>query len=96
LGGEWKYNGSVQMIFPLELPAEFAISGRLFSDFGSVSEVNPSNSNIQDTGSIRASAGAGLGWVSPFGPINMDFGFPIVKESFDQTQLFRLNFGTRF
>ncbi len=96
LGGEWKYNGSVQMIFPLKLPAEFAISGRLFSDFGSVSEVNPSNSNIQDTGSIRASAGAGLGWVSPFGPINMDFGFPIVKESFDQTQLFRLNFGTRF
>jgi len=96
LGGEWKYNGSVQMTFPFELPAEFGISGRLFSDFGSVSEVSPSNSNIQDTGSIRASAGAGLGWVSPMGPINIDFGFPIVKESFDKTELLRLNFGTRF
>tara|TARA_B100000315_G_scaffold194030_1_gene184626 strand:- start:4244 stop:6502 length:2259 start_codon:yes stop_codon:yes gene_type:complete len=96
LGGEWKYNGSVQLTFPLGLPTEFGVSGRLFTDFGSVGEVNPSNSNIQDTGSIRASAGAGLGWVSPFGPINMDFGFPIAKESFDQTELFRLNFGTRF
>jgi len=96
LGGEWKYNGSVQMTFPLGLPTEFGVSGRLFTDFGSVGEVSPSNSNIQDTGSIRAAAGAGLGWVSPFGPINMDFGFPIVKESFDQTELFRLNFGTRF
>ncbi len=96
LGGEWKYNGSAQVTFPLGLPTEFGISGRLFTDFGSVGEVSPSNSNIQDTGSIRASAGAGLGWVSPFGPINMDFGFPIAKESFDQTELFRLNFGTRF
>ncbi len=96
LGGEWKYNGSVQLTFPLGLPTEFGVSGRLFTDFGSVGEVNPSNSNIQDTGSIRASAGASLGWVSPFGPINMDFGFPIAKESFDQTELFRLNFGTRF
>ncbi len=30
------------------------------------------------------------------GPIAVDLGFPVVKQSFDKTQLFRFNFGTRF
>ena len=96
LGGEWIYNGTVQLTFPLGLPSEFGVSGHLFSDLGSLGSVSPSNSNIQDTASVRASAGAGIGWVSPFGPINVDFGVPIVKESFDKTELLRINFGTRF
>lgn len=96
LGGEWIYNGTVQLTFPLGLPSEFGVSGRLFSDLGSLGSVSPSNSNIQDTASVRASAGAGIGWISPFGPINVDFGVPIVKESFDKTELLRVNFGTRF
>jgi outer membrane protein assembly factor BamA len=29
------------------------------------------------------------------GQIDIDFGFPIVKEDYDETQIFRLNFGTR-
>ncbi|MBT5941107.1 MAG: outer membrane protein assembly factor BamA [Rhodospirillaceae bacterium] len=96
LGGEWIYNGSLQLRFPLGLPAELGLSGRIFSDFGSLGQVNPSTSSIKDSGSIRASAGAGIGWVSPFGPMNIDFGFPLAKESYDKTELMRINFGTRF
>ncbi len=96
LGGEWVYNGSLQLTFPLGLPDELRLSGRIFSDFGSVGDVNPSNSSIEDSGSIRATAGAGVGWVSPFGPMNIDFGFPIAKESYDKTETMRINFGTRF
>ncbi len=96
LGGEWIYFGSTQLEFPLGLPNELGISGRLFSDFGSLGSVNPSNSNIKDTGNVRVSAGAGLGWISPFGPINVDLGWALKKESYDKTELFRFNFGTRF
>jgi outer membrane protein insertion porin family len=32
--------------------------------------------------------------MSPMGKINIDFGFPIVKERYDETEVFRLNFGT--
>jgi len=96
LGGEWIYNGSLQANFPLGFPEELRVSGRLFTDFGSVGEVNPRSDNVFDSASIRVSAGAGLGWVSPFGPINIDFGFPLIKESLDETELMRINFGTRF
>lgn len=95
LGGEWMYRGTTELIFPLGLPNEFAIQGRLFSDFGSVGKL-ASVSNGQDTNALRASVGFGLFWTSPAGPISIDFGFPILKESFDQTETFRLNFGTSF
>ena len=96
LGGEWVYNGSVELTFPLGLPSEFGISGKVFSDVGSTGSVSPSDANVQDTGAVRASVGFGIGWVSPFGRISVDLGFPIAKEDLDETETFRVNFGTRF
>lgn len=96
LGGEWVYNGSIELKFPLGLPTEFGISGKLFSDVGSTGSVNPSGANVLDSGAVRASVGFGIGWVSPFGPISVDLGFPITKENLDETETFRVNFGTRF
>jgi outer membrane protein insertion porin family len=40
--------------------------------------------------------GTGLTWISPFGPLGIDLGFAVLKESFDKTEILRLNFGTRF
>ena len=96
LGGEWMYSGTVQLTMPLGLPDELAINGRIFSDFGSLGTVSPSSSAVFDEASLRASLGAGLGWTSPFGPINLDMGFPIMKESLDIKEVIRVNFGTRF
>ncbi|MBT4463875.1 MAG: outer membrane protein assembly factor BamA, partial [Rhodospirillaceae bacterium] len=96
LGGEWMYKGTVQLKFPLGLPEELGISGKLFSDFGSTGKIDSTTADVNDTGSIRASVGTGLEWVSPFGPIAIDFGFPVVKENFDETETVRVNFGTRF
>jgi outer membrane protein insertion porin family len=45
---------------------------------------------------IRASAGFGLLWDSPLGPIRFDFAFPFMKESYDRTQWFRFSGGTSF
>jgi outer membrane protein insertion porin family len=35
-------------------------------------------------------------WRSPIGLINIDLAQAVVKKSYDETQVFRLGFGTRF
>jgi outer membrane protein insertion porin family len=44
----------------------------------------------------RVSIGTGFVWVSPLGPVNVDVGFPVLKKPYDEMQIFRFNFGTRF
>lgn len=96
LGGEWMYQGTAEMSFPLGLPESLGILGRVFSDMGSSGKLSPSGSDVEDTGSLRASVGAGLTWSSPLGPLGFDVGFPLLKEDFDITEAVRVNFGTRF
>jgi len=96
LGGEWMYSGSLQVRFPLGLPPELGINGRAFTDFGSLGQLDPTASFVRDTGSVRVAAGVGISWQSPFGPLGIDAAIPIIKEDFDITENFRINFGTRF
>ena len=97
LGSKLYYTGTVQLDFPLGLPSEFALTGRVFSDFGSGQDVDGARpGEIYDTGSLRSSVGIGIGWESPFGPIGVDIAQPVTKEDHDKEELFRLNFGTRF
>jgi outer membrane protein insertion porin family len=97
LGGKKIYYGSLQIGFPLGLPDEYGISGALFTDFGSLWDIDePTSSDIVDTGSIRVASGAGLSWNSPVGPLSLDFAWPLKQEDFDKTEVFRLRFGTRF
>ena len=45
---------------------------------------------------IRSSVGAGIIWESPFGPIRIDYSFPLTKDPNDRTQQLRFSGGTRF
>jgi outer membrane protein insertion porin family len=45
---------------------------------------------------MRIGAGFGVQWISPFGPIRVDYAFPVQQAPFDRTQNFRFSFGTRF
>ena len=63
---------------------------------GSVWGVDDSGTNIVDKSSVRITAGIGLGWKSPFGPVAVYIGQPIVKESEDKEKQFNFTFGTRF
>jgi outer membrane protein insertion porin family len=38
----------------------------------------------------------GLSWLSPLGPLSINFAQAIKKESKDETEFFILSFGTRF
>jgi len=42
------------------------------------------------------SAGFGILWNSPLGPIRGDFGWALKKEDFDKEQVFRFGASTRF
>jgi outer membrane protein insertion porin family len=45
---------------------------------------------------VRSAAGVGIIWDSPFGPLRFDLAYPITKQSYDHTQIFRFGGGTKF
>ena len=46
--------------------------------------------------SLRASAGIGLSWISPVGPLKLSWGSPIRKQATDRIQRFQFQIGTAF
>ncbi|WP_431261414.1 outer membrane protein assembly factor BamA [Roseateles chitinivorans] len=49
-----------------------------------------------DFGSVRASAGAGISWLSPMGPLRLSYGSPIRKKPTDRIERFQFQIGTAF
>lgn len=96
LGGNVYYTASTGFSFPLGLPDELGFKGETFVDVGSLYDVDANGPTVRDENSLRASAGVGLSWTSPLGPIRIDVANPFLKESYDKTQLVRFDFGTRF
>jgi len=88
--------GTLELRFPLGLPQELGIVGRTFSDFGTATSLDETGGGIFDSKSLRVSAGVGISWRSPFGPIRVDLAAPLLKEKLDDTEVFRFSFGTRF
>jgi outer membrane protein insertion porin family len=80
---------------PAAGPFEIGIIGRAFVDVGSLSQ-SVRAPGVGDTSSPRVSAGVGISWRSPFGLINIDVAQAVVKQRYDQTQVVRFGFGTRF
>ena len=111
LGGNKYYVGSLTLGVPLGLPKELGVSGRVFTDFGTLwsndqkrlvltpaqlVSTGGAQPQIFDTASLRASAGMGVSWKSPVGPIRVDMALPLKRKPFDKSQFFRVSFGTRF
>ena len=97
LGGNWYLTGSAEVSFPIGLPKELGIKGKLFTDAGFIGKPNNYDPATMDySGKMRIAAGTGILWQSPMGMINLDFSWPILKEKHDKTQVFRLNFGKGF
>ena len=45
---------------------------------------------------LRASAGLGLSWISPVGPLKMSWGKPVKSKTTDRIQQFQFQIGTAF
>ena len=96
LGGEVYYVNRNELTFPLGLPDDLGIGGLIFADIGTVYNTSSSGSNIRDESSLRASAGIGLSWLSPFGPVKFYLSKAILKEKYDKKEIFRFSFGTTY
>ena len=96
LGGEVYYVNRNELTFPLGLPDDLGIGGLVFADIGTVYNTSSSGSNIRDETSLRASAGIGLSWLSPFGPVKFYLSQAILKENYDKKEIFRFSFGTTY
>jgi outer membrane protein insertion porin family len=112
LGGRFIWTQSTELRFPLPVPADLGITGRTFVDVGSNSQASfesgvcpnafPGTANpnacppIFQSALPRVGAGVGISWQTPLGLINIDLTPFVIKQKFDQTQVFRFGFGTRF
>lgn len=99
LGGNRFARARAELSFPIGLPEEFGVKGRMFTDAGMLDDVDVSplpGDDIRIDSALRASAGIGVTWASPFGPIGIDLAQPILKKDYDKTEFFRFSFGTRF
>jgi outer membrane protein insertion porin family len=97
LGGNVYYTASSELQFPLGLPDDLGFTGAIFVDTGSLWDSKESGPEVVGNDHMmRASAGVGLSWASPFGPIRIDLAKPFIKEDYDIEETFRFSFGTRF
>lgn len=91
LGGQSKVVGSAEFLFPLP-GAGNEQSVRLF---GFVDVGNVYTDRIE-LGDLRASAGLGLNWLSPLGPLKLSIGYPLDRQPDDRLQRFQFQIGTGF
>ncbi len=96
LGGRTIWTQSTEFRFPLPLPQEIGLLGRAFVDMGSLTNTPVTGPGVVDSQLVRVGAGVGVSWRTPVGLINIDVAQALVKESYDQTQVIRFGFGTRF
>ncbi len=99
LGGNNFAIARTEVTFPLGLPDSLGFSGGVFADVGTLWGLDTNNRGgvtVDDDPSLRASVGASVFWDSGFGPLRVNFAFPIVKEDGDKDEIFRLTAGTRF
>jgi outer membrane protein insertion porin family len=102
LGGQAFAIGTYQVRLPQILPQDYGISLSAFSDFGTlglikgIQKICNASQCIRDDLSIRATVGIAINWRSPFGPVEIDVGTPIVMENYDKPEAIRFSAGTTF
>ncbi len=71
--------------------SDFPIFLNLFNDYGIIwdNKTKPSQSD----NNLRASAGFGIKYYSPIGPIGFSWGFPIIDEEYDIKRMFLFSIG---
>lgn len=100
LGSQYYATLSAETNFPLPgIPEDINLRGAAYVDAGSAwgNAVEVTGTQIEGVDfSIRASAGVGLIWNSPFGDLRFDYAVPFAKEDFDETQRFRFGIANTF
>ena len=91
VGGKRKIVGNLELFYPL-LKGDKSVRGSVFLDAGQIY----ANGAQPDFESFRYSAGVGLAWNSPIGPLKFSYGMPFSTKSGDKIQRFQFQVGTVF
>lgn len=105
LGGDRQFVFSTELLFPLP-GADRTLRGLLFVDGGyawGYENVGMDGSGrykyrreTLDFNDLRYSAGFGVAWISPLGPLKFSLAFPLNEKEGDKTQRFQFQIGTGF
>jgi outer membrane protein insertion porin family len=97
VGGETYFKATAEVQFPLPLiPESFGLRGAVFADAATIHGNDLSTGLVSTDMAIRASAGVGIAWASPFGPLRLDYAIPLQKEPTDKVREFSFGVSTRF
>jgi outer membrane protein insertion porin family len=100
LGGKLKVIGNVELFYPI-LKGDKSVRASVFADAGQISgypgapppfTLNPDT----DFESFRYSAGVGLAWNSPVGPLKFSYALPLNEKPGDRAQKFQFQVGNVF
>src|SRR5215472_3436529 len=94
IGGRRKIVGNAELFFPMPgmKQGDQSVRLSLFADAGQIYD----NGSQPELESFRYSAGAGLAWNSPIGPLKFSYGYPLNKKEGDRIQHFQFQVGTVF
>ncbi|HET9820357.1 MAG TPA: outer membrane protein assembly factor BamA [Burkholderiaceae bacterium] len=93
IGGNRKFNVNAELYVPVPGTG----NDKTLRIFGFMDAGNVWGESEKLSGSdLRASAGVGLSWVSPVGPLKLSWGTPIRKKPTDRIEKFQFQIGTAF
>ncbi|MDP1901235.1 MAG: outer membrane protein assembly factor BamA [Rubrivivax sp.] len=93
IGGAKRLNVNTELYFPVPGSGnDKSLRMFMFADAGNVWRED----ETATAESIRSSAGIGLSWISPVGPLKLSWGVPLKIQRNDRIQRFQFQIGTAF
>ena len=101
LGGDVLIEGTAELLFPLPfITDQRSLRTSVFFDFGNVFDTSCSPLVVDcfrpDFKELRYSAGFGLTWITPLGPLTFSLAKALNAKGEDDTQSFQFSLGTPF
>ena len=98
LGGSKRVVGNVQFYLPFPgTQQDRSLRWFIFGDGGQVFGTDGyGNDTAMNFSQLRYSAGIGLTWISPLGPLQLSYAKPLNAKDTDNTQVFQFQIGTGF
>ena len=88
IGGTTELIFNTEFIFPIS--PEMKLKGLVFFDAGNSYE------GFDEFGSLRYTSGIGIRWISPFGPIRLEWGYNLDQHPGESSNKFEFAFGSFF
>ncbi|HAL94566.1 MAG TPA: hypothetical protein DCP55_00990 [Chitinophagaceae bacterium] len=96
LNGTKMWRNVIEIKFPSGLPDDWKINASVFNELGCLWKPGQKDENTLDSKKMRASAGLGILWASPFGPIGMSYSWPYLRNKYDDARRMQLQFSNIF